>query len=721
MQCITHAYGKDDIDMKPYYYEKGKEGISGSAPEVVRKIVDNYCKLNPKQSFEYRAFHQDELKRQIGDERFLMDFDERFPEAEDGDYAYAFAKFYSDSARKVTFSITVHNESELFINGVKVTQTIIYDEVINEFRTIEVFVEKGENTVFIKCRKNILGFRYIFGNHMHRVSQIHFYKAFKENEGELGWNYCGPFKEDIFTTIPKAGDSMEAFWLPKPYVNTLPKNISREKVYAISTLVCERDGEVQFSVKAAAKAEIYINGELCKVVCSEHLADCKEQMYTINAALRKGTHALSVQLTNLSSDCTLITEINGAELALPECVKDIRGNWLYLNSPDENAKQGFKEYFLYDSYVQGEKEFFQCGENTYIRPVFLGGQFGRCTYPLGVSLYGILTAGNYLGDKDVLRYVHEHLETVFGSMKYALWDSEKFGMACINHILTNIISLNDCGSFCAAILEDYLKYQKDDRVLDFADYVADYILHKQERLANGMFYRENLGALSKQIIWADDLYMSIPFMVRYATLTGDSTILDDAVNQFLCFKEKLFMEERSLMAHVYSLPVEKNTQVPWGRGNGWVLFSLTELLQVLPKEHKKYEEMKAFFQRLAKGFLEHMDEDGMIHQIIDAPDSYPEASGTAMCAASLARGVRMGLLPAEEYQEPANRAVEGLKKLCVDEEGSVYGVCRGSGYSFRLNYYKHELNWVLNDTHGIGMVLIAIVETEGMNDERESH
>ena len=263
-----------------------------------------------------------------------------------------------------------------------------------------------------------------------------------------------------------------------------------------------------------------------------------------------------------------------------------------------------------------------------------------------------------------------------------------------------------------------MNYQKDDRVLDYAEYVADYILHRQERLANGMFYRENLGALSKRIIWADDIYMSIPFMVRYATLTGDNTVLDDAVNQFLCFKEKLFMEERSLMAHVYSLPVEKNNQIPWGRGNGWVLFSLTELLQVLPREHKNYEEIKIFFQKLAKGFLKYMDEDGMIHQVIDEPDSYPEASGTAMCAASFARGVRMGVLPAEVYQESANRAVEGLKKYCVDEDGCVYGVCRGSGYSFRLNYYKHELNWVLNDTHGIGMVLLAIVETEGMNAEK---
>ena len=72
----------------------------------------------------------------------------------------------------------------------------------------------------------------------------------------------------------------------------------------------------------------------------------------------------------------------------------------------------------------------------------------------------------------------------------------------------------------------------------------------------------------------------------------------------------------------------------------------------------------------------------------------------------------MGLLPEEGYKASSERSVEALKKYCIDDEGNIYGVCRGSGYSFRLDYYKHDLACVTNDTHGTGIVLIALLEVE---------
>ena len=39
-------------------------------------------------------------------------------------------------------------------------------------------------------------------------------------------------------------------------------------------------------------------------------------------------------------------------------------------------------------------------------------------------------------------------------------------------------------------------------------------------------------------MWADDLYMSVPFLVRYSQFTGDQKYLDDAANQFFGFKKQ---------------------------------------------------------------------------------------------------------------------------------------------------------------------------------------
>ncbi len=38
------------------------------------------------------------------------------------------------------------------------------------------------------------------------------------------------------------------------------------------------------------------------------------------------------------------------------------------------------------------------------------------------------------------------------------------------------------------------------------------------------------------------------------------------------------------------------------------------------------------------------------------------------------------------------------------------GICRGSSYSFTTEYYKEELLWIINDPHGIGIVLLAGIE-----------
>lgn len=48
-----------------------------------------------------------------------------------------------------------------------------------------------------------------------------------------------------------------------------------------------------------------------------------------------------------------------------------------------------------------------------------------------------------------------------------------------------------------------------------------------------------------------------------------------------------------------------------------------------------------------------------------------------------------------------------MTEYCIDRNGSVHGVCKGSGFSFTKEYYSDELFWVTNDNHGIGIVLLA--------------
>ena len=60
-------------------------------------------------------------------------------------------------------------------------------------------------------------------------------------------------------------------------------------------------------------------------------------------------------------------------------------------------------------------------------------------------------------------------------------------------------------------------------------------------------------------------------------------------------------------------------------------------------------------------------------------------------------------------REVARRAWDGLTRLAIGADGSRYGVCRGSGFSFSRAYYR-ALSWNFNDTHGVGIVMLAGVE-----------
>ena len=217
--------------------------------------------------------------------------------------------------------------------------------------------------------------------------------------------------------------------------------------------------------------------------------------------------------------------------------------------------------------------------------------FGRWNYPLGVTMYGLLETGRLLNRLDIQEYVLRHVEFTAGHYEYSLWDREEFGAAGLNNQLSDIDSLDDCGSFGAlAILADRIRSLKGVRKA--ADDIARYIMDTQSRLADGALYREVGVSPSMHLtMWCDDMYMSVPFLCRYAELSGDSRYLDEAARQLLLYKSYLYMPDLQLMSHVYDVRRGQPSRTVWGRGNGWVFFSLSELLAVLPVGHPDYMEL----------------------------------------------------------------------------------------------------------------------------------
>ena len=87
--------------MKPYYPED-KKGVTGNTEQVMRKLLNRYIKANPEETLYYRAYTDDGLRRERSGV-FAVDFNQIFPEAEFGDYAYAYAQYNVDGYIYGTF------------------------------------------------------------------------------------------------------------------------------------------------------------------------------------------------------------------------------------------------------------------------------------------------------------------------------------------------------------------------------------------------------------------------------------------------------------------------------------------------------------------------------------------------------------------------------------------------------------------------------------------
>jgi rhamnogalacturonyl hydrolase YesR len=342
-----------------------------------------------------------------------------------------------------------------------------------------------------------------------------------------------------------------------------------------------------------------------------------------------------------------------------------------------------------------------------VRPFHTPSLHSFWSYPMGVTLYGMLMAGRFYQNDDWLDYTLSSLKQICDWDQFCLWDKTNYHYPSINTQLYWLEALDDCGAFGAFMLEA----QKElglVTITNMSDRISHFMSDWQRREKDGAFSRDD------DTMWIDDLYMSVPFLVRRFETSGNHADLEDAVWQFLAYKKRFFDSQKQLMSHIFDPILNKGNLIPWSRGNGWVLFALSELLQVLPTDHKHAAELIDFFNDMLRGILKVQDSTGLWHQVLDEPTSYLESSATAMFIVGMARSLRQGYCDSQllaDVRTSINLAWAGLKTYCIDKEGNLYGVCQGSGYSFSKNYYQ-SLGWLKNDPHGIGIVVLAGVEIE---------
>jgi len=346
-------------------------------------------------------------------------------------------------------------------------------------------------------------------------------------------------------------------------------------------------------------------------------------------------------------------------------------------------------------------DFSKLNENAKVESGFLSGW----SYTNGVVFSAFDYIDDVTGDTTFFANNIRFYDFVIKNLPYFRKNDEKFGKkSCGWPGIIHTHALDDCGSIGAALIKTYLKDKNKD-YLELIDSIADYISTKQFRLDDGTLARHRPQYKS---IWADDLYMSVPFLTNMGRLTGDQKYFDDAVKQILQMAERLYEPDKGLFDHGWNVTsAEYDPQFYWGRANGWTLMAMAELLSVLPEDYKNRDKILHLYRSMICSLASLQDGDGFWHNLLDKNDTYTETSCTAMFTFAIAKGINEGWI--NHVYGPVALTGWNAVKTRVLENGAVDGSCEGTTFAHDNSYYYHRGKSIFA-THGYGPVLYAGAE-----------
>ena len=238
------------------------------------------------------------------------------------------------------------------------------------------------------------------------------------------------------------------------------------------------------------------------------------------------------------------------------------------------------------------------------------------------------------------------------------------------------------------------------------------------RTKDGGFWHANTQSRQWQL-WADGVFMSLPFLARYGQMFGDSKYAnDEATKQMLIYYKHLNDPATGLLWHAYD---ESGAQswanhethqsgYHWARAIGWYGMTLIELLEILPKNHPQRNALIEIVQQLAQAYEKYQDTvTGLWYQVVDKgglEGNWLETSSSSMYSYMMWMGVKRGYLP-KHYGSVAEKGYHGvLTKLSIVADGmtNLRDICEGTNVSDLAYYFARKRNE--NDFHGLGAFLI---------------
>ncbi len=715
--------------MKKYPYFPAGDGLAcrvAEIPEQLKIIARRYTGANPPLPFSVRAV-SDDFFRQEKDGAYQIDLAEKLGEGTDG-YALVAGKLETPVPKEVYLTIACLGPCRLWLNGEVVFVSTFEDEIhIRQPHRLRVTLPKGSTVLLLLCRRTAAGFGCLLG-----LPPVTVCSALPQSEGAAGFHWTGLLPElTPAMTSGRLEDLLSLPWNPALLASEKPGSSASEDPRLSVSAEPGRSASTEPVPSSSAEPAPSSSVEPAPSpqVLWTRAAGIKNTPVTLQLSCRgpvecyingvraasfpDGPHSLTVPFhapmdIHITGCCELKAD---APLLSPVPVQGRTQPWLCAPlKPGEPFD--YRRFTSLTNAPWRNIRIFYEGAFSDLWWVKTGNSsFGSWNYPMGVTLQGLLRMSEVTDSPDIREYVLRHMKQCLDHYDYACRDAETYGSTNMNPELTAHANLDQFGSMGAAMLAcaSYLSHPLTDRL---AEEFFRFIQQRLPKLPDGTFCRRGNGPYDTDTIWADDLYMGSSFLIRFWKRYGAGEALEMAADQFLLYARRLMLPG-NVLSHVYDLTRDLKTGIPWGRGNGWALFSLSELLEAMPEAHPKREALLTLFRQLSGGYAALQDANGYWHQVLTDASSYEETSCTAMFTYAMSKGLRHGWYPQPEpFLSCVRKGWNAISHYSVDKGGNVYAVCKGSGFSFTKEYYADDLFWIINDNHGVGIVLLAGSEVQ---------
>ena len=264
-------------------------------------------------------------------------------------------------------------------------------------------------------------------------------------------------------------------------------------------------------------------------------------------------------------------------------------------------------------------------------------------------------------------------------------------------------------SMCPLLTLSYL-YEETGKTeyLDICREWVEYAINELPRTTEKGFQHKTIDSMNYMQLWDDTLYMTVLFVARMGTLTGNDSLIQESIRQFLVHIKYLSDPVTGLFRHGFNFDGKTYyAGALWGRGNAWYTAGLVDYLDmaVVPDGVKWF--LISSLQRQIDALVQYQDTEGMWHTLVNEPESsYAESSATAGFAYGILKAARLG------YIDPSCEAY-GLKALDailkrIDADGILTGVSAGTCLMDTLDGYRSiPIN---AQPYGQSMALLLILE-----------